>query len=199
MTQNLVRATVDRSNRNVLLLAVAGILGLLLAGALSYRYYYCFFAGPREMPRAELLGTADVAEVFHYYVSIAGDDVADTGFTYETTRNGRVVNSKNYLALLVDDRVLLIETPRMAIGTAFTGALIDVPGDIQREVVDVLVAEEPWLGEMLLPMMLRDNDFMVGGWFGLAGGAVVLGLSIFGLFLGLTRMSDPGRHQILRA
>lgn len=199
MHTSVVNGTINRSNRNLLIIALVALLALVVFAALTFRYYANFFAGPSAISQADLLGAQDADDLFQYYVTVEGDDVADTGFTLETTRNGVVTSTKNYLGLLVGDKVLLIETAKMAIGTAFTGSLIDIPGDVQREVVDVLVKDEPDLKGIFLPMMLRDDDFNFSGYLGIALTIGLAALAGWNLFRGLTRMSDPSRHPIMRA
>lgn len=197
MLSSAVSRTISRSNRNLLILSIAGLAGLILFGALTYRYYYSFFAGPYQIPREELLAAQDADEIFRYYVTVDGDDMADTGFERETRRNGVVTSTRNYLALLIDDRVLLVETPDL-IGTSFTGSLIDFPSDVRNEIIAEIEADYPELEGVFLPMMLRDDDFRISGYLGLALAAALLLFSLFGIFNVMGRMSDPSRHPIMR-
>src|SRR5215208_1342028 len=110
MTTSFIRPIIRRSNRNLLLLC--GAIALLLIGlaAFNARYLYNFFAGPLRIDRQMLLATTDPAALQRYWVTVEGDDVADTGFTQvrHNSKTGSESTTAAYMALLLDQRVLLV-------------------------------------------------------------------------------------------
>jgi hypothetical protein len=134
MTTSFVHPIIRRSNRNQLILGVAGALLLIALAAFNARYLYNFFAGPLAIDRQALLATSDPSALQRYWVAIEGDDVADTGFT-QVRRNrdtGSESTTAAYMALLLDRRVLLVKDYNNTNDTTFTGSLEPLPAAARR-------------------------------------------------------------------
>jgi len=55
MAVDYVQGAIRRSNRNILILSILGIVILVGAAALSYRYLTGFVSGPKAVDKATLL------------------------------------------------------------------------------------------------------------------------------------------------
>jgi hypothetical protein len=199
VTTPVVAHTIARSNRNRLLRSILGIVAVIIFAAVTYRYFYNFFLGPFPITHEELTAAAGPGDLFRYYVTVDGDDVIDTGFEMERRRNGVVTSTDNYFALVLGDRLLLVETPTIAaVRTTYTGYLESSTSEVRTRVIDDIESSEGLPG-IFLPMQLTDSDFKFPGYLGIAAVAVVLGLSLWGLGTSVQRYGDSGSHPIARS
>lgn len=197
MTSQLVSTTIRRANRNRMLWSAAGLIAVLVAGVVSLRYLTNFFAGPRNIDHAELLGLQDAASLDRYWVSVTGDDVVDRIGTEVTTgRYGSKSTTAYYQALIVDNRLLLVADQDVTAETTYTGALIPIDSETMSDIVTPTEADNDIEGAFL-PYMLETDDFRFPGYIGFAVGGVVLALSLFGLTTALQR-SDIAKHPIMK-
>src|SRR3712207_5341961 len=126
MTSNVVDSIVRRSNRNTLILSLAGILALAAVGFFSWRYLYNFFAGPVDITNQELAELSDPDSRFRYYVNVTGDDTAERVGRLVSTeeRSGKQTLKAYYMVLAVGERLLLVEAPNDDSTKQYTGALV---------------------------------------------------------------------------
>jgi hypothetical protein len=187
---------VRRSSRRTLMFGMIGLIALIGAHVLSARYYYNFFLGPFEIDEDTLLEMEDWNSRLEYYVNVVGEDSYDTGFTYVTTSDsGSETTDYSYVELEIDRDSLLVQVPGeldSRIPEAFTGSLVSITDEIQREVVDELRGR-------FLPYMLDTSDFKTMGYVGLVGTAVVGLACLYLIFTGLGRLSNPNRHPAVKA
>jgi uncharacterized protein DUF6709 len=201
MTPSFVHATIRRSNRNRLILCVVGALLLIGLAALNTRYLYNFFAGPFPIDRQTLLATADAGDLQRYWVTVQGDDVADTGFQ-QVRRNkdtGSESVTASYMALLLDKRVLLVKAQDDKSVTSFTGYLEPLSSDARTKIIADAENEAPELRGAFLPYMLNTDGFRGTGYVALALGIPLFGLCLFGIVRAIQRSADPMTHPIMRA
>lgn len=201
MTSNPIAAIINRSNRNRLILSLVGIVVVLAIGALSWRYFYNFFLGPFPITHQDLLATTDPGAPTKYFVTVEGDDVVDTGVQEitESRRGGSQRVTASFMALLVDDRILIVKAPSDAAVTTFTGALASMPSDVRTEIVEDAVQDSPDLRDAFLPFMLDTDGFRTIGYVGLAVGIPVFLLCILGAVQAVQRSSDPLKHPIMKS
>lgn len=201
MTTSIVHSAIRRSNRNQLILCAVIVLLLIGLTALNARYLYNFFAGPVTIDRETLLATDDPSALQRYWVNVEGDDVADTGYQQvsRNTKTGSETVTGAYMALLVDQRILLVKAQNDASVTKFTGYLEPLPSDIRADVIGDMEREAPKLRGAFLPYMLNTAGFRDGGYVALAIGIPLFGLCVFGIIRALRRSSDPLTHPIMRA
>jgi hypothetical protein len=201
MSTSTVHNAIRRSNRNQLILCAVVVLLLIGLAALNVRYLYNFFAGPLTIDRETLLATEDPGALQRYWVNVEGDDVADTGYQQvsRNTKTGSETVTGAYMALLVDQRILLVKAQDDANITTFTGYLEPLPSDIRSDVIGDMEREAPKLRGAFLPYMLNTASFRNGGYVALAIGIPLFGLCVFGIIRALRRSSDPLAHPIMRA
>lgn len=204
MTTTFVDDIVRRSNRNMLIISLLVLVILIGAEIAAFRYFYNFFTGPQPIEAETLLEIENPETLQQYYVTIDDVDAYDTGFEYVTERNGNETIDKSYLLLDLTDRWLLVEVPgELAdpdnLPTTYTGGLIPISNEIQREVVDAIYDEEPDLEGVFLPYMLDATDFKTPGYIGLAIAAVVLLGCLYGIFTAMRRMSNPDLHPAVKS
>jgi hypothetical protein len=201
MTNSFVHTTIRRSNRKLLLWCVAVAVLLLGLGALNRRYFYNFFAGPAAIDRQTLLATTDPDMLPRYWVTVTGDEVADTGFQQVSrntkTNDERVTNA--YMALLLDKRVLMVKAPDDASVTEYTGYLEPLPSDVRTQIIGDAERTAPTLRGAFLPYMLNTDSFRTSGYIALGLGIPLFGLCVFGLIRAIRRSNDPFAHPIMRA
>jgi hypothetical protein len=201
---NFIADNIRRMNRNLLIVNVVLVAIVLVAVTLSSRYLYNVVAGPFGTERAELLALKDPDTLERYFVNVSGDEILDTGIQQVTTRTRNGVKtsesvSANYLALVIEDRLLLVKAGTSMTGTQYTGALVRMPAEEQREIIDDIVSQEPRLEDVFLPYMLDTEDFRTTGYVGMLVGALLLALGVFNLFRAVRRMTAPDTHPLMRS
>lgn len=199
MIEGIIRQTIRRSNRTILTLNILGMLVIAGLVALNARYLDNFLRGPAPISAEEITAYTSAGQPRQYWLTVTGDEVFDTGMQYVNEKNGQETVEFSYLALPQNDRLLLVKVPGEAVEqTTFTGWLVDLTNEEQKEVIDSLVAEYPDLAGVFLPFGLETGDFRVGGIIGiLVGLAALIGTTI-GLVKGIRRSSDAGNHPILQ-
>ena len=205
MTSNLVLSAVRQANRSRIIWCSLGLVVLALIGAFSLRYYINFFSGPRAISRSELLQISDPDAEDRYYVSVDGDHAIDTGaqMISRSRRTGSQSVTASYVALEVDDRLLLVKTSGDVpvlddlIPTHYEGALVSIPSDVQEKIVDEIGRQEPEIKEMFLPYMLDAGSFRNWGIVGLVVMVPLLLLFVYLLARALQRSGDPSKHPFV--
>jgi hypothetical protein len=200
MSEGFVASMIRRLNLRTAFLSLAGFVIVAIALVVSGRYLYNMFLGPFSIERAELLSLEKADGLFQYYVKVAGDDHADTGFTYVTTSDsGKETTEHYYHALFVDDRFLLVRTKKVEITNEEVGALVNMPTEVQKEVIAELEKDIPELNGAFLPVMLDAMDFHTSGYIGLAALFVLAVISGIGLLVAIIRFANPQAHPALKS
>ncbi|GAB4509263.1 MAG: hypothetical protein OHK0046_03950 [Anaerolineae bacterium] len=201
MQTSIIEDVISRANRALLIVTLGGVLILLAGAALSSTYYYNFFSGPFAVDNQTLLSIDSVDGLREYFITVSGNDVFHSGYQLvETSESGLETVKANYGLIVVDDRLLLVETTadlEENLPTEFTGTLVAMPSDILAEVVTDLVRDYPDLKSAMLPYMLKTDDFYGVGIAGLVVGAIVLLAVIRGL-VELRRRTNPQNHPVMR-
>lgn len=164
----------------------------------NLRYLTNFFGGPRPASRGELLALDNPDGVARNWVDVTGDKNYDTGMQMVSTssRSSNETVEANYMALLIDDRLLLVKTASDADVTSYNGALVPIPADVQTEVVKYIERSEDVKGAFL-PYMLDANNFRTNGFIGLSVGGLTLLACLYLIGTGIQR-GDSARHPIMR-
>jgi len=184
-----------RSTRNLLVVNLVLAIGLVTFAVLNLRYLYNLAAGPFRIDRQTLEHTRDPGSLYHYYCTLKGDRVIDTGISY--TEDGK--ETARYLAVVVDDRILLARTAPGHSGDEFTGALVEVPDDEKTKVISQIEAEAPNVRGAFLPMMMDATDFRGPGLLFISAGLLGLGLAFWNRTKVAKRTGNPGSHPIVRS
>ncbi|MFL5803300.1 MAG: DUF6709 family protein [Roseiflexaceae bacterium] len=201
MTNSLVHATIRRSNRNQLVLCIVGVLLLAGFAALNTRYLYNFFSGPFSIDKRTLLATEDAGTLRQYWVTVEGDDVADTGFQMvrRSQRSGSESVTASYMALLLDDKVLVVKAQDDKSVTKYTGYIETMPSDIRTRIVADAEQDMPEMRGAFLPYILNTDGFRGTGYIALGLGIPLFLLCVWGLMRAIKRSNDPSVHPIMRA
>ena len=200
MSEGFVSAMIRRMNLKTLAISLVGLLAVIVGLALSGRYISNLIQGPQAMPRQDLPSLTDASHLARYYVTIQGDDTADTGISYvSTSSSGQKTTQAYYLALLVGDRFLLVRSPAATIGTTVTGSLGNISAEVKTNVIDKIETEKPTLKGAFLPVMLDTRSFAARGEAGLGFAAVLILICLVGVGLAVFRTLQPGANPALKA
>ncbi len=96
------------------------------------------------------------ATLRQYWVTVEGDDVADTGFQMvrRSQRSGSESVTNAYMALLMDDKVLIVKAQDDQSVTQYTGYLERMPSDVSSsQIVAEAEQEMPELEGAFLPYL----------------------------------------------
>lgn len=200
MSQDFVEGIIRRSNRNLLIICLLGILIVAGVAVISANYLHNFFNGPFSINSEALLAINDLSQQREYWVTVRGADSLDTGYQYvrEQTGGGETVEA-NYPALVIGDSLLLVKTAGDPSGREYTGALIPISAEVQQEIIDDIGQDYPKVRDAFLPYMLDTTDFRGNGYVGLIIGGVVALLCLWGLTRAILRSGDLQRHPIMRS
>src|SRR5258708_3916454 len=204
MNTGFVHSIIRRSNRNLLMVCVGAALVVFAFAVINYRYLTNFVLGPLPLNSRDAAAIRDTDVGLRYYVTVKGDDVADTGFQWvSTSSSGTKTVKSSYAAVLVADKLLLVKLPgeKTVDGSVkeFTGALVDIPAGQEGDIIHKQEVEEPTVTGRYLPVMLDTEDFRLPGFIALVVGIVIYGACIYGLTVVNRRSSDPTTHPIMRA
>lgn len=153
------------------------------------------------MYRKALLDAPSADALPNQWVTVAGDEMLDTGYTHVTQKEGEAEKTDAYyFAMVLDRRLLLVQTSDDKPADTLTGVLKPAPSDVQSEVIDDIVDEEPDLQGVFLPFILDTQDaYRTGGYIGLVVGIPLLLVGAFNLLRFLQRSANPGAHPLARA
>jgi hypothetical protein len=201
MPSDFVTNIIRRSNRNLLLWSLLGIIAVVVGVILGLNYLQNFIQGPYTVDKQEILNIKDLGSQQKTFITLKGDEMVDTGYYHYTQKEGSSVENVDayYGALLLDDRYLLVKTSDKVNEkvSTYTGGLVAMSSKEQSEIIGDIEKENPDLKGIFLPYMLDTGNFRTPGYIGLAIGAVVLLLSLFGLSRFAGR-SNPLNHPIMK-
>lgn len=204
MNESLIYKVINRSNRNLLLLSLLGIIVVLVLFFFNLRYFYNFVAGPFDITQANLVGLASAEAPQQYWLNVTGEEMVDTGIEYVTTsKSGSKTVDYTYYALLLDEKLLLMKVPGEPIAEQLlpsqTGWLSPIDSEENVKVVQDLEKDVPAVKGMFLPFKMETGDFRTNGFLGLGVGAVGLLLCGWGLVTVAQRSANPTNHPVLRS
>ncbi|HEU4387035.1 MAG TPA: DUF6709 family protein [Blastocatellia bacterium] len=195
-----------RSNRNLLLINAAIALAVVAVAAFNWRYLYNCVAGPFPVDVAALSSPNDTASLLRYFVTIEGDGVIDTGAREVEQRKSKYSDNvesetvtAEYVALSLNDRLLLVKTGGGHSGTRFTGALRRLSSAERSQIIGKIEADEPEVRGAFVPLMLDATGFRGPAYVGLAMAMPLLAIAAWNLVRVQARSGDPGRHPITQA
>ncbi len=191
--------TIAKASRGRMIRAAIVIALIVIALFASQRHLSNIFAGPFPADIAALAAADGPGDLERYYLSVEADKAYETGFYLEEKTNGVVTGRKNYYALAVGDRLLLVQTPATSPRTDFTGYLEAPRSDVQQEVIADIESRDPSLRGIFLPMQLTEGDLRGPGYALVLGVPLLLGWMLWTLLSGLIWAGDPMRHPIARA
>src|SRR5262249_6909720 len=148
------------------------------------------------------VGVDDANGVTNYWVTVKGNDVFDTGWqNYTESDSGTKTVNSSYAGLAVGKHYLLVQIPgqidEKTLPQVYTGALKDIPQDVNDQVIADIRQQAPKVAAQFLPVMLdtqdfrRDFIFPVGIFF--ATGIVI---ALVLIYMGVRRSISPYRHPI---
>jgi hypothetical protein len=189
MSDGFLGTGIRRAGRNCVLFGLGGLLVVAVSFFFTGRYFYNFFHGPFPTDQATLLSIQDPDARRECFLTIQGDETFETGFE-ETSTDYFITSHHPLLAVKVGDRLLLVKADKDTEATQFSGELTSIPSDVKSQVLQVLQKKYPDMKDQFLPLMLDSTNYRLGGYAGLAMGA------LFGL--GLLWVAGRGTQWYLK-
>ena len=204
MDESIIQRVTRRSNRNLFILSLSGLVLVVVLAVLNVRYFYNFFLGPFDVSPDELISAPSASTPQNYWVNVSGTELLNTGIQYVTTQDsGSETVNASYYALVLGERLLLVKLEGNLVADTLdpnlTGWLAEISGEEQTEILQSISEEVPELADVFLPYKLNTGNFRLGGIIGMLAGTVVVGLSLWGLLLVMRRSNDPASHPVLKA
>jgi hypothetical protein len=206
MVTNFVEQRSSRATRNLLIVGVLLLAAIVTALALSSRYFYNVVSGPFGVENNVLAGLTDVRNLQQYFVTVNGEDAADTGIDEVVThsRNNGSSTSEtlaaHYMVVVVGERLMVVRSASDdETVTQFIGTLQPVPADVQHEVIDSVLQDFPDLKGTFLPFMMNVEDIRPSGRIELLLGVALLLLAVWNLIRNIRRQINPEAQPIYKA
>ncbi len=206
MLDGFIGKQIQRSNRNLFLANLGLLLVPLTIGFTNPRYWHNFALGPFPIERQTLLSIQEPDKLDKNFLNIEGDKSFKTGFQEITKRVSKATGavksetvSAEYIALVIDKKILIVKAKtENASNTKFTGELVNLPENVQSNLISKAEAENPRLKGVFMPFMLEENDFRFAGYLGLAVGLPCLLLAMWNLHKVFKRRVNPQSHPIAK-
>jgi len=198
MWDDFISRQIKRTNRNLFLCGtvVLTILALLLAASWRDAYNYVF--GPFPIQSTELVSIWGPDAPKRYFLRVEGEKSLPTGMgQLEEGSNTKLRTS--IVALVVNKRILLVNTPTDSHQLQFTGILTAVPVEVSKGVIHKWETDSPNLKGAFLPFMLDASGFRTKG-DNLLVAAAGAGFGVLGLILvaiAIRRKMQPESHPLL--
>ncbi len=208
-----IKSEISRSNRNLLTTNVIVFVMLVLAFAVSNRYWYNFFCGPFSITKEALLKADNCRKLYKYYVVVNGDGTLDPNYG-ERARNQRgdgidatAVDPRKvsdagsrFIFLKLDDQYLLIKGEGKEIPKAksYEGSLEAIPTFTETNLIQPLYKRDAKLAGHIKPFMLDIRGFTAGGHVGLFLAGTLLLFLGWGFIVYTRRVTDPDSHPIIQ-
>lgn len=195
----IVGKAIGRTNRNILLASILAIILVIGFIAVGFNYWSTLLGGPRTPTHDELTNKVKI-DFLPTFVTVSGEAI-DTGYEqYVIEDDGSRTTENYYIAILLDnDKILLTETRSSEIFDSYTGALINVPSDIQLEVIGDIVREYPDLDGYFLPVMMTLDDHRTAGYIALVVMAIMFFAALYRIFNVMGRKADITKHPIMKS
>ncbi len=204
MESNLALAAVRRSNRLMLIWGLVVVIIVAAGVYLDQRQLISLFSGPQPISTQDLARLKDADTLTNYWVTVSGSDIFDTGWqNYSEDDFGSKTVNYSYAALSVGKYYLLVEIPgeidESTLPHSFTGALQNIPPDVDEQVIADIRSQNARIASLTLPVLLDTSDFRTGAYVRLALAVAGALLALALLYLSLSRSLNPYRHPIMKA
>lgn len=191
---------IQRTNRNLLLVALFLIVAVAAWAMAERRYLYNFFAGPFDISSPQLVSVQQPDSELRCFVKVKGEDSFDTGVQEverDSSTGSESVKAK-FSILLVAEHLLIVKNGPKDSGTYFQGELSEIPGDVRSNVIAPLLKQHPNASQAILPFMLDATDFRTDGYISLAVGAVAFLFACWLLGKVMRRRANAGAHPVVK-
>lgn len=191
---------IQRTNRNLLLVALFLIVAVAAWAVAARRYLYNFFKGPFDISTAQLVTVQQPDSQFRYFVRVKGEDIADTGVQEieRDSNTGSETVKANFSILVIAKHLMIVKSDPKESGTSFQGELADVPADVRSNVITPLLKQHPNAGQALLPFMLDATGFRTDGYIGLAVGVPAFLFACWLIARVMRRRADVSVHPAVK-
>lgn len=198
--KGIVKQAIGRTNRNLLLASLfcfVIVFGIFAAGS---NYWLSLLTGPKQLTHEALMAIQSI-DFLPTLVTVETTESLDTGYEqYVINDNGTRTSENYYIVMLINDEyLLLVEAPPEDAKTIYSGALISIPSDVRRDVLNALVGEYPDLEGAFLPVMLTTVDHTTAGWIGFIILIVIFVAGVVGMLRLIARQTDINQHPIYKS
>jgi hypothetical protein len=201
LNEGIIGKYIRNSNRNLLVTNLCILLVLIGIGFFNGRYLYNFLFGPFQIDHETISSITQPDILLKYYVTLQSDKSLHTGYQEKKRyRNGLEAVEANYIALVINRRLLLVKASAnyKEGDTKFTGAIVDIQKDVRTDMVDEIETNNDLRG-VFLPYMLDATGFRSSGYWELGIGIPLLLLSLWNIKKTIRRGANPNLHPITRS
>ena len=199
MWDDFITVQIRRTNRNILLIGFAVVAITGAAVGACWRDAYNFVFGPFRIQNAELVHIWNPDFSQRYFVKVRGEHLFDTGFKEADSNDSQHVLAE-FLALEVDNHLLIVKAPVNKQELEYAGTLVAMPQLLQTETLKGGKKKNPQFDGLVLPYMLdaaasfRNQDNILAAF----GATFLGGLGLFLLVTSIWRRVNPDAHPLLK-
>jgi hypothetical protein len=201
MENTIVWRQINKFNKNLRWTNLLWLAAMLTIAGFQYRYLRNCFLGPQKIEAQELVKITDPSNLDRDFVTFTSEKAIDTGFNkVSVSKRSKTETTEHKYAIAVvgKEKALLVEAqPNDDLkNPTFTGGLSTISADIQTNVVDKLLAEEPVLQGRILPAILETGDYRTWSYIFLPVLLGGLGFCGWNIYRAKVRRDDPRKHPI---
>ena len=210
--ENYILSNVKRSNRNLFIVNLLILIGVIAFLFISSRYLFNAFFGPYKMSSTDIEAIHDAGSLNKYYVTVKGGDVFNTGLSDIEERYDKVTKKvlsttykADYLLMVIDRKAVIIRAPHgKGKETTQTGELKNVDQDLKRDILDNAAKsgakkeDVDELREMMLPVYIDTDDFKSSAYVEVLISLILLAFAFWNLSKFMIRTIDYNKHPIIK-
>jgi hypothetical protein len=206
MWDSLIRREIQRSTRNVIVVNLLLLGGLLATGVAASGYLYAVFAGPVRLEAGDLLTEAGRKAFQGKYVRVSSLQSHSTRWQdvqRRVDRGGRVKGetvSANYSLLVVGDKLLVVRHgPGTNPGADCSGRLLPLPEYVRTTFINPSTNDHPEARQAFLNVMLEHGTaWLWPGYIGLTVGCLLALFALRNLGRAVRFRQNPSGHPQLK-
>lgn len=181
------------------LICIALLFGF---GGLQYQYLRNCFLGPQKVDAEQLSKIKDGNQIDRDFVTFTTPQALEIGSEVRTDKyQNKTTTAKYAIAVVGSGKFLLIsaQPDDNFKNHTFTGKLSTIPNDVQSEIINEFVKDEPRLKDKILPLMLESEDYKA--WLYIILPILIGGLGIcsWNIYQAKVRTNNPRKHPIYKS
>ena len=196
MGDGFLSRQIRRNGRNNLILGLFFAVAIAVICWLNTRNLYNFFKGPFPISQTEVAAMNSPNLLRQFYITVPGGPTFTTGIEEKETVEF-FTSHHPFLLTRIGDKMLLVKaSDRAQDPSNFKGALVEPPADVKSRVLAPILAKNPELNGLILPVMLDETYFDWATYAALGIGALCLVLAGILVVNGAKVLADPAAHAI---
>jgi hypothetical protein len=202
MEDTIIWQQIQKYNKILRWYNLIGIALLLAFSGLQYQYLRNCFLGPQRVDAKQLSKIKDSNQLERDFVTFTTPQTLEIGSEIRTNKyQNKTITTKYAIAVVGSEKLLLISgQPNDNFKNhTFTGKISTIPADVQSELIDKIIKDEPQLKDKILPLMLESEDYQLWLYILLPTLAGGFGICSWNIYQVKVRTNNPRKHPIYKS